>query len=77
MPLPLEMDPKMTSENPLLDYTEPQFVSLFVTDLGKMTPSVRHPSTVSPTELRIQFPKPRGCEILFRGMKLILSRYIQ
>lgn len=41
MPTPLEMSDEMTRGNPTLDYTTPDLVSLVVSDLGVMTPSVR------------------------------------
>lgn len=40
LPKALEMTDEMTGGNPTLDYTTPDLVSLIVSDLGVMTPSV-------------------------------------
>lgn len=41
MPVPLEMNDQMTRANPTLDYTTPDLISLIISDLGVLTPSVR------------------------------------
>lgn len=42
MPTPLEMSESMARANPTLDYTPPELVSLIISDLGVMSPSVCH-----------------------------------
>lgn len=41
-PKPLEMSAEEIEKNPLLDFTEPQFITLVVSDVGILTPSVSH-----------------------------------
>lgn len=54
MPKPLEMSDEMTRGNPTLDYTTPDLVSLVVSDLGVMTPSVRQLSQYLTRDLRVR-----------------------
>lgn len=41
VPTPLEMKPEQIQNNPLLDYTTPDLVTLVICDVGILTPSVR------------------------------------
>lgn len=85
VPTPLSMTDEMTRSNPTLDYTPGELVNLIVSDLGIMTPAVRHldilADNVPATELRrLTGPRLRSAghlgritERLRRRMNLILD----
>jgi translation initiation factor eIF-2B subunit alpha len=47
-PQPIDMTPEQVQNNPLIDYTTPDLISLVISDVGILTPS-----GVSDTLLRI------------------------